>query len=80
MAVCKRGAVVPETSDQGQDDIEVSRSDRKENMPAIGPYNCSYLTSLGASYFFFFFSYFIAAFGNQPVIISFVVAISYYLL
>ena len=29
MAVCKRGDMVPETSDQGQDDIEVSRLDRK---------------------------------------------------
>lgn len=61
-----------------QDDNEVSswRENRKCLSWAI---QLQLPHSLGASYLFFLFSYFIAAFRNQPVIFL-VVAISYYLL
>lgn len=79
MAVCKRGNsgarnFRPETRWYWGFEL----GEKIENT-AIGPYSCSYLTSLGASCLFFLFSYSVA-FSNQPVIIFLVVAISYYLL
>ena len=60
----KRRTMVPEDTDLGTRWTEVSRWERKYKMHAVGPYNFTFLTSLGTSYSFFFFSYFTAAFGN----------------